>query len=156
MKGSIFVVLLCVTATFAVESFEDMSTRVALKVYEDCSASEDFYVCLKKKAITVLDRLGRAQKFSISDSVKLVRASDAPAPKEVLNEAKLDEILPRSIDAKNSALSEMIFEKISDFIGSRTIEISLPRTFPDDEDSEEEEEEGNNFVYISLFALKLF
>lgn len=135
MKGSLYVVYLCVTVAFAAESFEDTSTRVALKVYEDCSATEDFYVCLKKKAITFLDRLGRAEKFSISDSVKIVRASDAPTPKEDLNEAKLDEILPRSIDAKNAALSDMLLEKISDFIGSRTIQISLPRSFPDDEDS---------------------
>lgn len=138
MKSSILLVLFCVTVAFAADGFEDASTRVALKVYEDCSASEDFYVCLKKKAITFLDRLGRAEKFSLSDSVKIVRAADAPAPNEEVSEAKLDEILPRSADAKNAALTEMLSEKVTDFIGSRTIEISLPRAFKDDDIAEEE------------------
>lgn len=139
MKGRIFLVLFsCVSVALATESFEDTSTRVALKVYEDCSAAEDLYVCLKKKAVTFLDRLSRAEKFSISDSVKIIRAADIPAPKEDINDAKLDEILPRSIDAKNAALTEMLSEKISDFLGTRTIEISLPRSFSEDEDTGEE------------------
>lgn len=130
--------LFCATVAFAADGFEDATTRVALKVYEDCTASEDFYVCLKKKAITFLDRLGRSEKFSLSDSVKIVRAADAPAPKEEVSESKLDEVLPRSADAKNAALTEMLSEKLTDFIGSRTIEISLPRAFKEDDETEEE------------------
>lgn len=137
MKGNIFLVLFCATVALAADGFEDASTRIALKVYEDCSASEDFYVCLKKKAITFLDRAGRAPKFSLSDSVKIVRAIDAPESKEEVTEAKLDEILPRSADAKNAALTEMLSDKVSDFLGTRTIEISLPRSLSEDDDSEE-------------------
>lgn len=137
MKGNIFVLLFCATVALAADGFEDTSTRIALKVYDDCSASEDFYVCLKKKAISFLDRLGRAEKFFISDSVKIVRAADAPAPKEDVSEEKLDEILPRSIDAKNAALTEMLSNKVTDFIGSRTIEISLPRALSYEDDTEE-------------------
>lgn len=144
MKGSIYLVLFCVTVAFAAEGFEDASTRIALKVYEDCSASEDFYVCLKKKGIAFLDRLGRSEKFSISDSVKIVRVGDAPVQKEEVTEAKLDEMLPRSLDAKNAALTEMLSQKINDFIGARTIEISLPRAFSEDEDITEE----GNLVYL--------
>lgn len=137
MKGSIFILLFCATVALAADGFEDTSTRIALKVYEDCSASEDFYVCLKKKAISFLDRLGRAEKFSISDSVKIVRAADAPELKEEVSEEKLDEILPRSIDAKNAALTEMLSSKMKDFVGSRTIEISLPRALSDESETEE-------------------
>lgn len=135
--GSLFILLFCATVVLAADGFEDTSTRIALKVYDDCSASEDFAVCLKKKAVSFLDRLGRAEKFSISDSVKIVRASDAPAPTVEVSEEKLDEILPRSLDAKNAALTDMLSNKLSDFIGSRTIEISLPRGFSDEDESDE-------------------
>lgn len=140
MKGNILFILLCVTVTIATDTFEQSSTKIALGVYGECSNSEDFYVCLKKKAITFLDRLGRAEKFDFGDSVKLVRASNAPVQKDEVTEAKLDEILPRSLDAKNAALSEMLSTKVGDFLGSRTIEISLPRAFSDDDEAEDVED----------------
>lgn len=150
MRGGLILLLFCGTAAYASEGFEDASTRVALKVYEDCSASEDFYVCLKKKAVTFLDRLGRAEKFSISDSVKIVRVADAPVQKDEVTEAKLDEILPRSADAKNAALTEMLSEKISDFLKSRTVEISLPRAFAEDDDLTEEGKLPEKYVFSNI------
>lgn len=137
MKGSIVLVVLCATAAFAVDTFEESSTQIALSVYGDCSKSEDLYVCLKKKAFTLLDRLGRSDNFSISDSVKVIRSEEAPAPKEEITESKLEQLLPRSLDAKNAALTDMLSKKITEYIGSRTVEISLPRSFSDDDVSEE-------------------
>lgn len=138
MKGSIVLVFLCVNAALAVDSFEESSTQIALSVYGDCSKSEDLYVCLKKKAVTLLDRLGRSDNFTISDSVKVIRSAEAPAPTEEVTESKLDQLLPRSLDAKNAALTEMLSKKIYDFFGSRTIEISLPRSFPEEDEVSEE------------------
>lgn len=141
MKGGILFVLFCVKIILAQDNFEDSTTNIALNVYGDCSNSEDIYICLKKKAVTLLDRLGRSQNFTISDSVKLVSSEEAPVQEEEINEKKLDEILPRSLDDKNAALTTMLSNKIADFFGSRTIEISLPRSFT--EDNEIETEEGN-------------
>lgn len=143
MKCTILFVLFCVNNILAQDFFEESTTRITLSVYGDCSNSEDFYICLKRKAVTLLDRLGRSQNFTISDSVKLISSPGASLQREEINEKKLDEILPRSLDAKNAALTNMLSDKISDFFGSRTLEISWPRSFSEDNDYETEE--GNLF-----------
>lgn len=58
-------------------------------------------------------------------------------PKEKISESKLYQLLPRSLDTINAALTDMLSRKITEFIGSRTIEISLPRSFSVDDVSEE-------------------
>lgn len=151
MKGGIVFVILCVKIAFiAADSFESSTTNIALSVYGECSNAEDLYVCLKKKAFTLLDRLGRSQNLSISDSVKLVRpASSVPVQEEEISEKKLDELLPRSLDAKNAALTRMLSSKIAEFFGSRTLEISLPRYLSDDDDSDDDDDvtdEGNELL----------
>lgn len=87
-----------------------------------------------------LDRLGRSENFSISDSVKVVRDANATVPAEEITGAKIDEVLARSADGKNAVLSQMLFSKINEFLGSRTIEISLPRAFSDDDEDDLNEE----------------
>lgn len=151
MKGTILVIFLCIASSSTEESFENSSRKIALGVFGDCSSTEDFYVCLKKKAITLLDRLGRAEKFTFSDNVKVVRSADAPKQKDEITEAKLDEILPRSAEGKNAALTEMLSNKVSNFLGSRTIQISLPRAFQDDDDNEEFEDESEEGKFRRCF-----
>lgn len=150
MRVAVLLVLLCSTVSLADEAFEESTTKIAIGVYGDCSKSEDFYVCLKKKAVTFLDRLGRAEKFSIGDSVQIVRDPAVPVEGDVVTEAKLDEILPRSTDARNAALSQMLTSKVSDLIQSKTIEISLPRTFSDEDDEEDDDsiDEGEQLPLI--------
>lgn len=153
MKGRILLVLLTATISLAEESFTASSTKIAISAYGDCSSSEDFYVCLKKKALTLLDRLGRTGNISFSESVNVVRDVNATVQKEELTDSKLDEILPRSVDAKNAVLTEMLYKKIGDIVGSRTIRLSLPRTFPD-EDEENLTEEGK--LEIIFYECKHF
>lgn len=161
MKGGIVFVLLCVKLALAADSFEASTTDIALSVYGECSNAEDLYVCLKKKAFTLLDRLGRSQNFSISDSVKLVRPADSvPVQEEEISEKKLDELLPRSLDAKNAALTSMLSNKIAEFFGSRTLEISLPRSLSDSDDGDDDDvtDEGeliNCIFLVSTWQLPL-
>lgn len=124
--------LLCAACVLAEASYDSAGVRIALKVYDECAKAESFSVCLKKKAITFLDRLGRMNNLSLADGVTMKRATDVPIDSPIITEEKLEETLPRSEDAKENALDEIIADKVADFVGSRTIEVSLPRLTPED------------------------
>ncbi|XP_028128261.1 putative lysozyme-like protein [Diabrotica virgifera virgifera] len=123
----IVLVLFFVICAYAQDSFENTGVKLALKIYDDCSKGDGLSPCLKKKAITFIDRLGRMDKFSLVDGVTVQKAADAPAEAPAMTEQQLDETLPRSSDAKDEALTTMLFEKVGNFIGSRSIEIALPK-----------------------------
>ncbi|CAG9860649.1 unnamed protein product [Phyllotreta striolata] len=114
----------------AQDSFESTGVRVALKIYDDCSKAEGFTSCLKKKAITFVDRLSRMDKFTVTEGVVIQKSAEAPKDGPAITEEQLDNTLPRSSDAKDAALSEMLANKISNFVGSRTIEVALPKISP--------------------------
>lgn len=129
MKCVIFVLFMALASTvFALDGLDYPGLRIALKVYDDCSNSDGFTPCLKKKAVTFLDRLSRMDKLSIADGVDIVKAADAPATQETaISEEQLEISLPRAADAKDEALNNMLMEKVSSIIGSRTLQVSMPK-----------------------------
>lgn len=129
MKCVMFVLFLALATTaFAFEGLDYPGLRIALKVYDDCSRADGFTPCLKKKAVTFLDRLARMDKLSIADGVDIVKAADAPATQETaISEEQLEVSLPRAADAKDEALDTMLMEKVSSIIESRTLQISVPK-----------------------------
>ncbi|CAH1111152.1 unnamed protein product [Psylliodes chrysocephalus] len=124
---SIVLVLFLVLCAYALDDFENTGVRLALKIYDDCSKTDGFSPCLKKKAITFLDRLGRMDNLSLADGVVVQKTADAPKDEPAITEEQLDQTLPRSSEGKDAALTEMLMDKISKFFGSRSIEVALPR-----------------------------
>ncbi|XP_028128262.2 uncharacterized protein LOC114324595 [Diabrotica virgifera virgifera] len=120
-------VLFFVICAYAQDNFENTGVRLALKIYDDCTKADGLSPCLKRKAITFLDRLSRMDKFALTDGVTVQKASDAVAEGPALTEEQLDNTLPRSSDAKDAALTNMLFEKVGSFIGSRSLEVTLPK-----------------------------
>lgn len=129
MRCVIFVLFLALASTtFALDGLDYPGLRIALKVYDDCSKADGFTTCLKTKAVTFMDRLSRMDKLNIADGVDFVKASDAPAAQETaISEEQLESSLPRSADARDEALNNMLMEKVSTVIGSRTLQISVPK-----------------------------
>lgn len=116
------------SGAFAFDGLDYPGLRIALKVYDDCSKTEGFSPCLKKKAVTFLDRLARMDKLSIAEGVDIVKAADAPSTQETaLSEEQLENSLPRAADAKDEALNQMLMDKVGSVIGSRTLQISMPK-----------------------------
>lgn len=131
MKATaVLVFLLCVSRTLAEDSFEKSSLRVALKVYDECSKDE-FFPCLKKKAIVMLDRMSRMEKISLIDGVAIVKAEEGS--NEISNSTGDD--LERNL-SKDKSLDEILVNKFSRLVGSRRIEISLPNIVPKLEEGE--------------------
>ncbi|CAH1111147.1 unnamed protein product [Psylliodes chrysocephalus] len=120
-------VLFFVISALAQDNFESSSVQLALKIYDDCSKMDGLSVCLKKKAVTFIDRLGRMDKLALSDGIVVHKTADAPKDGPAVTEDQLDQTLPRSSDAKDEALTEMLMDKIGNFVGSRSIEVALPK-----------------------------
>lgn len=132
-----FVVSALALAEASSEGLDSAGLRIALKVYEDCAKTDGFTPCLKKKAYTFLDRLGRMDKLSLVDGVSIVRAEDTPAPEPAVSEEQLEQSLPRAADARDEALNNMLLEKVSSLVSSRTLQISMPKLTADDFSLEE-------------------
>lgn len=126
MKLIVLTFATCFLSALAQDSSENAGVRIAFKIFEDCAAADAFSSCLKNKAITIMDRLGRMDKFSIADGITIIRSSDVPNDGTV-NENHLENSLPRSADTKNDDLNAVLLEKMSKLIGSRTIEITMPK-----------------------------
>lgn len=144
----LLVVLFCVSSVMALDSLENGSARIALKLFDDCANAEEFYVCLKMKAATVLDRIKRVDKISISDNVKIVRVVNRSVINDELTEVKLDEILPRTTEEKHTLLNQMIYEELLDLIKSSTLEISLPKQTNEEIHMEGEIRNNRNLIFL--------
>lgn len=119
--------LVLAVAFVAVKADQEYAgVRVAMRVYDECSKADAFSPCLKKKAFTILDRLGRMDKLNIAEGINVVRAEDAPAPTAAISEEELDKTLPRSADARDAALNDMLVNKVASLVGSRTVQVSFP------------------------------
>lgn len=123
----------------ASDGLDSVGLRLALKVYDDCAKSDGFSPCLKKKAYTFLDRLGRMDKLELVDGVSIVRAPGdaAPAPEPAVTAEQLENTLPRALDAKDEALNTMLMDKVSSLVSSKTLQISMPKLTADDFSLEE-------------------
>ncbi|CAG9860652.1 unnamed protein product [Phyllotreta striolata] len=101
--------------------------RYMYKVYQECAAS-DTMSCLKIKLISALDRAARSySELPIFEGIKFVKDPQAQAPAaEVKTEAELESTLPRSLEDKETALDNIITDRVSNFLGSHTLQIKLP------------------------------
>ncbi|XP_052867969.1 uncharacterized protein LOC128273936 [Anopheles cruzii] len=130
--GVAVAVVMAASATPADQDYQSQGLRAALRVYDECSrADSGFGPCLKKRAITFIDRLSRVDTLSVGD-VRIVRnersATGADsAAKPILTEAELEQSLPRGLEARDEALTAMLLEKVAGIFSSRTVQVTLPK-----------------------------
>lgn len=125
MKGYVFVLLCASVSSATGQSFEKATEKIASEVMKDCSSSEDLFFCLKKKVVTLMDKVNRFTIIPISENVKIVRFVNSSGKSDELTEMKLEAILSRSTEARSNALSEILNRQVTDFLQSATIEIDF-------------------------------
>lgn len=114
-------------SAMALDSLDNAGIRIALRVFEECSRSEGFSPCLKKKALTFLDRLGRMDKLTVTDEISIVKAPNAAVNATPLSEETIEKTLPRALEARDEALTDMLWNKVASVVGSKNIEFTMPR-----------------------------
>lgn len=119
---SVAILLSCVSA----EDIQSQSARGILRVYDECTKSEfGVMPCLKKKAINFIDRVSRMDALSLNDEIRIVKNEDAPVSNAV-NEVELENSLPRGLEARDEKLTNLLVDRLTNFMSSRTIQISMP------------------------------
>ena len=123
--SSIVLVMFAVSAN--TEDIYNQGTRAVLRVYDECNKAElGFTPCLKKKAITFIDRVARMDALIVNDGFKVIKNDNAPALEKPMNENELELTLPRGLEARNDALTDLLVDRVSSFFSARTIQIALP------------------------------
>lgn len=109
--------------------------RSILHIYDECQRTDGgVSMCLKKKAVTFIDRIGKIDVINIGDGIKVVGVdggSAAKAPKS-MSENELDQMLPRALEDRDYFLNNMLTEKLANYISGRKIQISLPQVTSSD------------------------
>lgn len=119
----------------ATEDYSNYGLRAILRVYDECQRADGgFSLCIKKKAVTFIDRATKIDAVNIDDGMKIVRNGDGATDdtQKALTETELELSLPRGFEARDDALSNILMEKVSHFFNGRMIQISLPKMTPDE------------------------
>ncbi|XP_022220791.2 uncharacterized protein LOC111072993 [Drosophila obscura] len=118
---------------------QSAGARTLLRVYDECTRAEAGFVpCLKKKAISFIDRLAPIDAINVADGIKLVRLeSAAPHPAAAAAAATsenelLESSLPRSGSERDAKLTNMLTERLSYFFNGHSLQVSFPKLTSDE------------------------
>lgn len=127
MKFAICAVVVLLVAGSSAEDIYNQGTRAVLRVYDECNKAEfGLTACLKKKAITFIDRVARLDSLAVNEGFRIVKNENASDMK-VISEHELEKTLPRGLEAREEALTELLVEKVASFVNGRTVQIELPK-----------------------------
>lgn len=132
--------------------------RSIFRIYDECQRSDGgISMCLKKKAVTFIDRIAKIDVINIGDGVRVVGVENAAqrAPKS-LSENDLDQMMPRSLEERDFFLNTMLTDKLSSYISGRKIQISLPQVTPNELGRGLEEGEPQQSIDILFPSIILF
>jgi lactoylglutathione lyase len=127
MKFTVCAVIVLFAVSANADDLYNQGARALLRVYDECNRAEfGLSACLKKKAISIIDRVARMDSFAINEGLKVVKNQNAPEFKPV-SENELEQTLPRAVEARDEILTELLVDRISKFFNARTIQIELPK-----------------------------
>lgn len=109
--------------TFANSSSESM-WRVTTKIWQECNRiNEDVASCLQTKLISTIDRAVRTDYLPLWDSVAIV--SNTNASRSDFGRAISEDDLAKA--KKQGKLTDILWDRMANFISSRTVKIDLPK-----------------------------
>jgi hypothetical protein len=127
MKFAICAVIVLFAVSTSAEDMYNQGTRALLRVYDECNKAEHgLTACLKKKAISIIDRVGRLDSLTVNEGFKVVKNANAVDMK-VISENELEQTLPRGLEARDEALTELLVQKVASFVNGRTVQIEMPK-----------------------------
>lgn len=109
-----------------------LGLRSVFRIYDECQRSDGgISMCLKKKAVTFIDRISKIDVMNIGDGVRVIGVENAatmPKTARMLSENDLDQMMtPRSLEERDYLLNSMLTDKLANYISGRKIQISLPQ-----------------------------
>lgn len=115
-------------------SSTNAGTRTVLRIYDECSHSiGGFLPCLKKKAISFIDRISHIDAITVADGIKLVRLPNSAVATSPLSlqplysENELEPSLSRSSNDRDTKLTNMLIQRLSYFFNGHTLQVNFPK-----------------------------
>ncbi|XP_054258469.1 uncharacterized protein LOC128983258 [Macrosteles quadrilineatus] len=99
------------------------------RVLDKCGDEPDLYSCLRLKTVALLDRALTVDTLPVTDYLTITRdpAVDNATPRQpVRTEGELEASLPRDQHKRSAALDQMLQDRVSRYLDTRTIQISMP------------------------------
>ncbi|XP_037815080.1 uncharacterized protein LOC119605830 [Lucilia sericata] len=121
------------SSTSTTTSLQNAGTRTVLRIYDECTRAEGGFVpCLKKKAISFIDRISYIDAITVADGIKVVRLPgtslhDLPAIRPMFSENEVESSLSRSGEDRDTKLTNMLVERLSNFFNGHTLQVSFPK-----------------------------
>ncbi|KAL6432055.1 hypothetical protein ACFW04_006638 [Cataglyphis niger] len=132
LSKCVLLLLVCSATIHADENggFFERGYRALYRVYEDCEhRNMAVSLCLKKKAITFFERLGRIQALPIGDNLELIRVAPLANDSSKSTVYDLEKTLARTNGgATDEILNDILFERVAALLNSFNVQISLPKT----------------------------
>ncbi|KAI9584865.1 uncharacterized protein LOC119634567 [Glossina fuscipes] len=101
--------------------------RTVLRLYDDCTQATDGIVaCLKRKAISFLERIYNVDVLTIADGVKFVRLPTAKALRSAFNENDFNSSLSRSSRDRDWKLTQMLMDRLRYYFEGHSLQVKLP------------------------------
>jgi hypothetical protein len=131
---SVFLIVFITTGSCSAEEFQNQGMRALVRVYDECHKSDfGFTTCLKKRAITFMDRVARLDSFAVGDGLKVMKSANSVIETvKSMSDNELEQALPRGLEARDLKLNSMLIDRISGFLNSHTVQISLPKVSADE------------------------
>lgn len=132
MKQFAVFILLCgvVGVLSHADEFASPEVRAVVRIYDDCQKAEGGMVnCFKKKAITFIDRMASIDAISMGEGVRVVRNANANQSADLpklQTEADVERSLPRGLDGREQALTNLLVERVARFFNTRSVTINFP------------------------------
>lgn len=124
-------VLVLTVISVNTEDIQNQGLKTLIRVYDDCQKAEfGLQVCLKKKAIKFLRRIGQVESINLSDGLKFIRSDAKEQPSATDND--LEQSLPRTLEARNHVLNNLLSNQVARFLSNSTIQLEVPKISSDE------------------------
>lgn len=129
---------------------EPSKWKVASKLVEDCMSQEysEMANCFGVKAVAVIDRASRMQTISVLPGVTFVADSEElqRSGRALMTEEEIENSISAEPNEKGSKLVDILFDSVSRFLQSHTLQFRVPKSTSSDLQRALDEGEYRNFI----------
>ncbi|KAH8295184.1 hypothetical protein KR018_008377 [Drosophila ironensis] len=130
--------------------WKDMS--LVYRIYQQCSG-DNMSVCLKVKLLTGLEKAFRSSKtLSLTDGIQFVssggESGEEASQRAPISEQDIEAVLPRSVDAKEQVLNNMILKRVGNFLQDHTLQVKFESDANSVEGRKKKEKKGHGAMIM--------
>ncbi|BES96533.1 Protein of unknown function (DUF1676) [Nesidiocoris tenuis] len=124
------------SGAFAAEESISSGMRVVYSAYRQCENSVDPVICLKARAVKLVDRALHSDAIPLVDGISLIKR---PESERSLKEEL--EPLPTDLESRANKVDDLLWNRVGAFLQSHSVQLNMP-SFVNEAVVESEDDEG--------------